>query len=128
MKIRRLTENDLNRIIKKVLEEQEQSEGIFDPIRDTYTGLKGVWRGEGYDYFKHLSSLSGYIRELKRLDKPNYNIIAKFPDLKNKIMSSKMNDTKKQKLITAIDLAETYFNKYSQAIDAIETAISKKIN
>jgi mRNA-degrading endonuclease RelE of RelBE toxin-antitoxin system len=128
MKTTRLTETDINRLVKKVLREQEQNEGIFDPIKDAYAGLKGVWRGDGYDYFKYLSSLSGYMKELKRLDKPNHNIIAKFPDLKNKITSSKMDSAKKQRIINAIDMAETHFNKYSQAIDVIESAISKKIN
>jgi hypothetical protein len=39
-----------------------------------------------------------------------------------------MDSSKKQRIINAIDMAETHFNKYSQAIDVIESAISKKIN
>ena len=50
-KVIKLTESDLEKIVQKVIEEQETQEGLGD----IYQGLKGVWRGEGYDYFKYLS-------------------------------------------------------------------------
>ena len=98
-KVVKLTERDLNRLVQRVIEEQEMEEGIFDPIVDRYQGLKGVWRGEGYDYFKHLSSLRGLTRQLKKLDVPNAKIMTQLTDLKNKVSVSKMPPDKRKNLI-----------------------------
>jgi hypothetical protein len=46
-KVIRLTESDSNRIVKKVL-----SEG------STWEGVKGYFRGKGYNYSKYLSEIS----------------------------------------------------------------------
>ena len=48
-KVIKLTEADLENIVRKVIEEQETQEGVFDPLVNAAQGLKGVWRGEGYD-------------------------------------------------------------------------------
>ena len=58
-KIVYLTESDLYRISKRIIQEEkiEIEEGIFDGISNIYQGLKGVWRGEGYDFFRYLNTL-----------------------------------------------------------------------
>jgi hypothetical protein len=99
MKIVKLTERDITYFVKKVLKEQAQNEGI----KDVYSGLKGVWRGDGYDYYKYLNSLRGSIRDLKRLDKPNHKIMGTLDDLVNKMSLSKDSMTYKTlKLIIKI--------------------------
>jgi uncharacterized protein YukE len=128
MKTIRLTETDINRLVKKVLIEQEQNEGILDPIKNAYSGLKGAWRGDGYDYYKYLSSLRGSIRELKRLDKPNHKIMGTLNDLVNKMSTSKMDNTKKDNIISAVNAAQSNFENYTRILDDIERLISKKIN
>ena len=81
-KVVKLTERELNNIVKRVIQEQEMEEGIFDPLVNAAQGLKGVWRGEGYDYFKYLSSLRQLTRKLKKLDAPNLKIMDQLRDLK----------------------------------------------
>lgn len=124
MKTIKLTESDLNRIVKKVLREQEQNEGLGG----VYSGLKGVWRGDGYDYYKYLHSLRGNIRDLKKLDKPNHKIMGTLDDLVNKMSSSKMDNTKKSNIISAVNAAKSNFENYSRILDDIERLISKKID
>jgi hypothetical protein len=124
MKTIKLTETDINRLVKKVLIEQEQNEGIGD----VFSGLKGAWRGDGYDYYKYLSSLRGSIRELKRLDKPNHKIMDTLDDLVNKMSTSKMDNTKKNNIISAVNAAQSNFKNYTRILDDIERLISKKIN
>jgi len=124
MKTIKLTETDINRLVKKVIKEQEQNEGI----KDVYSGLKGVWRGDGYDYYKYLNSLRGSIRDLKRLDKPNHKIMGTLDDLVNKMSSSKMDNTKKNNIISAVNAAKSNFENYSKILDDIERLISKKID
>jgi HEPN domain-containing protein len=126
-KVIKLTEADLENIVRKVIEEQETQEGIFDPLVNAAQGLKGVWRGEGYDYFKYLSSLRGLTRKLKKLDAPNVKIMTQLTDLKNKVTVSKMPAAKKQNLIDTIDKAIAHFNAYSGLINTIEQLASQKL-
>lgn len=126
-KVIRLTETELNNLVKRVIQEQEMEEGIFDPLVNAAQGLKGVWRGEGYDYFKHLSSLRGLTRQLKKLDVPNAKIMTQLTDLKNKVTVSKMPTDKKQNLINTIDKAIAHFNAYSGLINTIEQLASQKL-
>ena len=126
-KVIRLTEADLENIVRKVIEEQETQEGMFDPLVNAAQGLKGVWRGEGYDYFKYLSSLRGLTRKLKKLDAPNVKIMTQLTDLKNKVTVSKMPTEKKQVLIDTIDKAIGHFNTYSNLINTIEQLASQKL-
>jgi len=126
-KVIKLTEADLENIVRKVIEEQETQEGIFDPLVNAAQGLKGVWRGEGYDYFKYLSSLRGLTRKLKKLDAPNVKIMTQLTDLKNKVTVSKMPTDKKQNLIDTIDKAIAHFNAYSNLINTIEQLSSQKL-
>lgn len=126
-KVIRLTEKELNNIVKRVVQESEMEEGIFDPITSRIQGLKGVWRGEGYDYFKYLSNLSQLTRQLKKLDEPNAKIMVKLTNLKNKVLSSKMPPEKKSNLSSAIDQAINHFTSYSNAINTIERLASDRL-
>jgi Mg2+ and Co2+ transporter CorA len=128
MKTIKLSESDLNRIVKKIIEEQESNEGILDPLKNIASGLKGTWRGEGYDYFKYLSSLHNQINSLQKLDKPNHQIMTKLVDLKNKIGLSKMDTQKKKNITDAIDFAINHFTQYTNTINHIEKLISQKIS
>jgi len=126
-KVIKLTEADLERIVKQVLEEQETQEGIFDPLVNTYQGLKGVWRGEGYDYFKYLSSLRGITRKLKKLDEPNVKVMGDLYQLRSKVDTSKMPTDKKSNLLKTIDAAMDHFKSYSGLINKIEQLASQKL-
>jgi hypothetical protein len=64
-KLVKLTESDLNRLVKKVISEQEVEEGVFDGVKNLYRGVKGVKRGFGMDYFQNMSRLENLIKKLK---------------------------------------------------------------
>lgn len=122
-----LTEEELVSIIKQVIQEQENNEGVFDGIKNVAQGLKGVWRGEGYDYFNYLSSLQNNLKNLQRLDKPNIKIMQTLQNLKTKIASSKMRQDRKDTITNAIDNAVYYFNQYSTKINQIERLAGQEI-
>jgi hypothetical protein len=126
-KIIYLTEEDLYKISQRVIKESEIEEGIFDGISNMVQGLKGVWRGEGYDFFKYLNSLKGMAKDLKKLDQPNIKIMTKLTDLKNKITASKMPPEKKGQLISEIEKALEKFNDYSYHIDNIEKMATERL-
>ena len=125
---RRITENELNHIVKKVIQENEVEEGLFDGIRDAAQGLKGVWRGAGYDYYKYFSSLKGLMKKLKKLDEPNHKTMIELESLKNKIAMSKMDNQKKTELADKIDRAVRYFEGYANLINQIESDASTLLN
>ncbi len=119
-----ISEEEKNRIIEL---HSEPKEGIFDPVKNVYQGLKGVWRGEGYSYFKHLSELGNLTKELKKLDKPNQSIMTKLDSLKNEIELSKMPQDKKDNLKNHIEQAISHFRTYERYVEAIHQAVTTKL-
>ena len=106
------------------IKKEEPTEGVSDMV----SGLKGVWRGEGYDYFKYLSNLKRQMSSLQKLDKPNHKIMTELGSLKNKITSSKMPPQKRDNLIRTIDAAIGHFNSYTNLVQQIEGLASQKLN
>lgn len=125
-KVVKLTESDLENIVKKVIKEQETQEGVFDPVVDTYQGIKGAFKGEGYDYFKYLSSLRGLTKKLKQADIPNKKLMNSLLDLRLKVEHSRIPFEKKNDLKSAIDSAMGHFEAYSNLVDTIEKLVSQK--
>lgn len=122
-KIIKLSESDLERLIQKVLKEQELSESPLDAIGDFYRGVKGIKRGYGMDYFQNMSRLDRLIKKLKRLDEPNIQVMNELSNLKGKVQALNMPSQKKQAIITLIDNSIFYFNRYNQINDRIISQI-----
>jgi hypothetical protein len=123
MKIK-LTETQVHEIINS----GEIDESIFDSIRNTYQGVRGFFKGQGYNYFKHISELKNYVKDLKRLDAPNHKIMVRLAMLENKIMTSNMEDSKKTELSNKLKEVIKHFNDYSSGIDGIESMLLQKLN
>ena len=124
-KIVKLTESDLNRLVKKVISEQEVDEGIFDGVRDLYRGVKGVKRGYGMDYFQNMSKLENLIKKLQNLDVPNEKVMLELKQLRTKVASLNMPQKRKDALVNLIDNSLYHFRKYSdingQILNQIKT-------
>jgi hypothetical protein len=120
----KLTESDLNRIVKKVLKEQEVGEGFFDSIKDTYRGIKGLKRGYGTDYFNNMSRLETLIKKLKNLDVPNEKVMDELKQLRIKVASLNIPQQRKNSLIGLIDNSLFHFRNYSSINDQILSQIS----
>jgi len=126
-KIVQLTEKDLNRIVKKVIQEQEQNE-IFGGLKDVARGLKGAFQGAGYDNSKLLSSLSRTLKRLKKLDEPNIEVMNELRRLKSKVASAKFgHQDHKSFLENSIDRTIQYFEAYQNALTQIDIAVYNKI-
>jgi uncharacterized protein YukE len=126
-KIIKLTEKDMENLVKRVIQEQETEEGILDPVKNVYQGLKGVWRGEGYDYYKYMSALNNVINDLKRDDKHNLKMMGDLPKLKAQILSSKMPKNKRNQLVRYINDAEKYFNLYQTSLNGIQVVLNSHL-
>jgi hypothetical protein len=118
-KLVKLTESDLNRLVKKVISEQEVEEGVFDGVKNLYRGVKGVKRGFGMDYFQNMSRLENLIKKLKNLDVPNEKVMLELNQLKTKVSSLNMPQQRKDALIGLIDNSLFHFRKYSDINEQI---------
>ena len=127
-KIRHIQES--NRLLEERLinEKEEVEEGVFSGIKDAYHGLKGVWRGYGYDFSKHASSLRGLVRRLRKLDEPNVDVMNELSELRAKVDASSMPPERKQELLSNIDGAINNFNTYSSYIVNIENITNNILN
>lgn len=119
-----LTENDLKNIIKRVVSETEVEEGIIDKAKDIYTGVKGMKRGFGIDYFQNMSRLRSLISKLKKLDEPNLKVMTELDSLKNKVESSNMPQARKDVIKNLIQNSLYHFNQYNSINDRILSQIS----
>ena len=126
-KIVKLTESDIKRLVNKVIEEKEIEEGIFDPIKDVYHGVKGLVRGQGYNYSKYTSSLQNLVKDLQRLDKPNHKIMIELTNLRKKVDGSRMSTDRKNELLRNIDGAINNFNTYANFIKRIDELTSNTL-
>ena len=118
-KIVKLTESDLNRLVKKVISEQEVEEGIFDGVKDLYRGVKGVKRGYGMDYFQNMSKLENLVRKLKILDVPNEKVMLELIQLRTKVSTLNMPQQRKDAIVNLIDNSLYHFRKYSDINEQI---------
>ena len=118
-KVVKLTEQDLNRLVKKIIHEQEVEEGIFDGVKDLYRGVKGVKRGYGMDYFQNMSKLENLIKKLKNLDVPNEKVMLELKQLRTKVVSLNMPQQRKDALVNLIDNSLYHFRKYSDINEQI---------
>ena len=119
----KLKESDLNRLVKKIISENEIEEGIFDGAKDLYRGVKGIKRGYGMDYFKNMSRLETLIKKLKKLDTPNESVMSELSQLKTKVSSLNIPQQRKTAIITLIDNSLYHFKKYSSINDQILSQI-----
>jgi hypothetical protein len=118
-KIAKFTESDLNRLVKKVISEQEVEEGIFDGVKDLYRGVKGIKRGYGMDYFQNMSKLENLVRKLKNLDVPNEKVMLELKQLRTKVSTLNMPQQRKDAIVNLIDNSLYHFRKYSDINEQI---------
>ena len=121
-----LTESELRGVINNTISEAFFTGGTnpLSWVGNMFGGLKGVYRGEGYEYGKSLTSLGRFLRKLKKLDKPNTEIIGYLDILSQKIDKSKMSQDKKTALKYLIDSVKKEFNEYQAELDDVINKIS----
>jgi len=122
-----LTESELRGVINNTISEASFFKDGTNPLSrvgNMFGGLKGVYRGEGYEYGKSLTSLGRFLRKLKKLDKPNTEIIGYLDILSQKIDNSRMSQDKKTALKYLIDSVKTEFTEYQTELDNVINKIS----
>jgi hypothetical protein len=121
-----LTESELRGVINNTISEAFFTGGTnpLSWVGNMFGGLKGVYRGEGYEYGKSLTSLGRFLRKLQKLDKPNTEIIGYLDILSQKIDKSKMSQNKKTALKDLIGSVKKEFYEYQAELDDVINKIS----
>lgn len=121
-----ISEEQLNRL-KPLMEDSligDISNLRFDNIGK---GLKGVWRGDGYDYFSYLNSMKKILSKLNKIDEPNKKVLDELDRLKLKLYKSKMNQTKKTAIVNSINSAQRHFTDYRNQVKNIINKLETKL-
>lgn len=125
MKKNILTERDINRIVTKV--KKSNSKVTNEGLGDTWTGVKGFFRGKGYYYTKNLSKLNNIAEELAYTEKFLNKIKKKCEDIVDEAVNSGMKDTKSDHILDLanriIDVIEYHNSEVKDISDEIKQII-----
>lgn len=122
-KVIQINENQLESLINNVIEEDIKDDLKKLKFGNIAKGIKGMYRGKGYEFYSYQNELLKIVKEIKKLDLPNQKQFKKLKLLQDKISNSGMELTKKQELNAMINDAETKFVDYQDIINDIETKI-----
>ena len=108
----KLTESDIDRIAKKVL----QSEQVFGQAKDFFAGLKGYYTGRGYLPSKFSSALERVGKSFMEDWEEQTNLIKILYNLREKIRNSSMEQKNKNIFQGKIDRLIQAREKYRDGI------------
>ena len=115
-----LTESQLRGIIKRTIEEQSFFKDGRNPLSrvgDLISGIRGMYRGEGFKYGEHSTALSRFLNRLKKLDVPNEEVMRHLDMLLTRIRNSSMTQERKAALERMITNVKTKFEEYQDELD-----------
>lgn len=119
----KLTESDIDRIARKVLQ-SEQAIPEIGQAKDFFAGLKGIYSGRGYLPSKFSSALERVGKSFLKDWDGQENSISYLYNVQEKIQKSSMPQEKKDRLSDAIDdfitVREVYQNGIKIFLDTIK--------
>ena len=125
MKKNILTERDINRIVNKV--KNSNNKITNEGLGDTWTGVKGFFRGKGYHYTKNLSKLNRIAEELAYTEKFLDKIKKKCEEIVDESVKSGMRDQKSDHILDLanriIDTIEYHNSEVKDISDEIKQII-----
>ncbi len=111
----KLTESDIDRITKKVLQ-SEQGIPEVGKAKDFFAGLKGIYSGRGYLPSKYHSAMDRVGKTFLKDLEGQENLISNLYNIQDKIQKSSMPQDKKDKFSEAIDDFITVREVYQDGI------------
>lgn len=110
-----VTEKQLEKIVR--LHEEEVDENVFG---DMYQGLRGVWRGYGYDFYKYTNQVDNISKSVERHTRKVDKMINKLVDLERKINLSKMPPQYKSELKQEINAMVQEYEKFLLSLNNLQ--------
>ena len=114
MEKRKITERDLNKIVKKVLEEGS-----------TWEGVKGWLKGKGYNYSKYLFEIDETLTEIRKKIIEDNNFMSKLTEIEKNLNKSSADEWQKEELSELmIDIIDT-MDKTNKKLEKLSTKIKR---
>ena len=110
-----ISEKQLENIIR--LHENEVDENVFG---DMYQGLRGVWRGYGYDFYKYTNQVDNISKSVERHTRKVDKMVNKLVDLERKINLSKMPQQYKSELKQEINTMVQEYEKFLLSLNNLQ--------
>ena len=111
MKTRKINENDINQIVKKVVNEGS-----------TWAGIKGFFSGKGYNYSKYKYEINEIVIGIRKKLINDNDLREKLIKIYNKLDNSSANDRQKDELK---DIIAELYNIIFEANDKINDLMEK---
>ena len=111
-----ISPEQLEKIVYETKKEVE--ENIFS---DMYYGLKGVWRGYGYDFYKYTNQVDNIAKSMLRRTQGLDNSVNELYQISQKVGASRMPDNLKDQLRNEINNLNTAFQQYQQSLQNLRT-------
>jgi hypothetical protein len=111
-----ISPEQLEKIVYETKKEVE--ENIFS---DMYYGLKGVWRGYGYDFYKYTNQVDNIAKSMLRRTQGLDNSVNELYQISQKVGASRMPDNLKDQLRNEINNSNTAFQQYQQSLQNLRT-------
>jgi len=132
-KYRKINESDLDRL-SKIIRETEEIDEIFtgSKLEDFFQGVKGLYQGEGFYFFKYLSKIKNRSTKVKNELVDIKKFVQELLKLKENIDKIKnIAPEKKLRLLNLIDLVSQLWKPFeipfSKAVDEINALSSQKL-
>jgi hypothetical protein len=133
MKNNKLTERKVKNLVKKTINESDDTEiNEILGLDNLYHGLRGVYQGEGYDYYRFLNKLknrSSYLEFALNYAENEFNYLK---SLYEKIQNVNFNPEKKKSLLALIEPIitkwESCFKPISDNVNEIKQMVSDKLS
>lgn len=130
----KITEEQLKALIEHNVKEKNLNEGIgiggdlkHLNFKNIGKGIKGMFSGEGYSYFRYLNILRSICRNMQKNSKNYTKAVKKLVELEREINASTINQQKKDFILKDIQVILTTFNQLNTILSKTETTATSLI-
>ncbi len=134
-KIIKLNESDIRRIVERVKSESEIEEGFLGDLAgdigrlrfgNIRQGIKGLWKGEGYNYYRQLNILKRAVAKSKRYEMAYADVMKDLKYAQVDISESDIPDNKKNELLGHLSRAISSYDSYKNSIASLGSIVDQK--
>lgn len=136
-KIIKLTESDIRRIVERVNNESDLGEGFVGDLASDIgrlrfgniaKGVKGLWKGEGYNYYRQLNILSRAVKKSKRYEMAYSDVMKDLKYAQVDISESDIPEDKKNELLGHLSRAISSYDSYKSSIASLGSIVDRKFS
>jgi hypothetical protein len=114
MENRKINQKDIEKIVKKVINEGSSWEGV-----------KGWFRGKGYNYSKYLSEINDLLYGIKKKTIQDENLKQKIDEITSNVSKSSADDWQKDDLVNLMKELSDTITKTNSKLEKLTNRIKR---